>query len=862
MVSRTLSYAIQLAGRVDPSVADAFGRVNREVMGTEAALTETRQEQARLQLEMRGVSRGTPEYRRLAAQIEDAGERTEELNREQAELQREIRGVRAGSREYERLQTAIKENRDEARRLETEVERVNRELRGARRGTEEYARLERQLRDSRIEADRLNDSLSEQNTRVKAVNQGIERLGQVATVSAAAVGGVFVGLIAQVETLGPKFSQLLLTSRETGIEIEQIQRIQLAAAATGFDLDAEEFRELNIRLGEARSETLRALQEGRDITTASIGAGGEALRDLGLDATQITGRDLPLILDRLEQVDQQRRQFYADEIFGGALGERLLPILNLPPELREQIDGISVASEETAKQFQAASVHTLAFRRAAGTTAATLGTSLLPALTSSLDAVRPLLEGFRDFASENPRVLQGAVALGAAIATVATATWAVTQATAAFTTVATVARTVTAALNAALAAQAVRLAAVNAALAIRAALSGPVGWAALGVAAVTAAGIGYGAYRLAQDDDREDTGRRQRVERDASRGQSSYEARIQAQSRPEVRAQEPGPVDVRPSYRAAPGQPVDVRPELRATQPAPVDVRPDVRMQQPGAIEVRPEVRAAPVELEADIRAAPVNPDWQPAPIRERAAAAVGVEREELGQILGLAVERGAYKGSRDADELSAREQQETLRNILPTCPEEGVADAVREGLGGLMLPGEEPPPPPRTPPPLIVPAIGSPAFEPDIPTPTRRGEEQRPLLLPNQQAEILLGDSITGQRFRGEVPGERPRDAASFPDFEVLRADLTQETRRLRGLSSTVQGDVNSAIKDLAAEIESARLDLELDPRDRGALQRVETLTDASTQVTIQEINVAKGDPDEFVGELRAALETARLGQ
>lgn len=825
MVSRGIAYAVRLAGELDPSLPAAFGRVSQEVQGTERAIAEVRQEQDRLTEALRGVRRGTPEYRQLSARAEDLTDNLGDARRRQAALNDELLSVGRGTDEYRALDTELDDVTASIRRMESEQADVNRRLRGVDRGTDEYRQLERQIRDTRLEADRLNQELGQQQGHWQRLQQHQSRLGRVSAVGIGAIGGALAGVSAQIAVLGPQYSRLLVVAEETGLSLEQLQRFQLVSQAAGFELDAEEFREINIRLGEARAETERALREGGEFATASIGAAGEALRDLGLDARDLTGRDLPAILDALGGVDRELRQFYADEIFGGALGERILPLFSLPPELRAQLDEITVSSEGTARAFQRAYVDQLALRRGMGELAAVVGADLLPVMTQFVEAITPMVGAFTEFVANNPAVVGAVAGLGAAFAGITSALWL-----------------------------------LNAALAVRAALSGPAGWAALGVAAaVGGATIIGGAYlgsRLGQDDDASDAA-------------------------PDM----PRPLTLDEYQRMT---------ALERDQGlSRADAMSIIRQQQPDPL--RPEV-------------------IQPDPLRPEV-----VDDRERALAFGDAVERGAYRGNRAATEEGMRDQEDTLRNILPTdCPEDGVAQAVREGLAGIVIdPTID----------ITTPVADVPALNVGAPFPPIPPEIQADLNRLNQQHRVAraaerLGvdpndlptppEELSGYGAQSQadllewreriIAGRDNRQPTPELPLAILE-DLARQRQQadaaaqVTGVPVATPQPIGEPIRVVDADPtrqptpELGRMDrLRQDPVIAGLAQAVDSInalgsflsggllgsrepvlgtpgvhhTDASTSVTIEEINIAAGadvDGAAVADDLSSAIETWRLG-
>lgn len=339
------------------------------------------------------------------------------------------------SREIDETNRRIADTRSEQTRL-------NRELRQVDKGTEEYQRLEREVEGARGEMSRLTGELDRQQSSWGDLNRRADRFRNITLAGTAALGVAVGALILQVDQLGETSAELLSISNATGLAIEDVQRLQRVVGLVGQDLDIGDFNELSIRLGEIR-------QEGGDIGAS------RALSALGLDARTVATRDLPLIIHRLQEVDDvQRRAFLADEILGGTLAERLIPALDIPQEQLDRLDRVPVLTREQAEQYRNARVELEAFKQQFVLTGAAVGGAFLPALTGALETVEPLVAGFAEFAREYPHVLTGIAAIAAATVTLTGIIWA-----------------------------------ANAARAVAAALTPGVGWAALAAAAVIGGGV-------------------------------------------------------------------------------------------------------------------------------------------------------------------------------------------------------------------------------------------------------------------------------------------------------------------------------------------------------------------------------------
>ena len=175
--------------------------------------------------------------------------------------------------------------------------------------------------------------------------------------------------------------------------------------------------------------------------------------------------DIPAVIAAIQQLETDAaRRFEFDEIFGGSEGETLADIANLPPETLNRISQLNALSAESAQRFADQKDRLDALNISFQHSTANVAGAFLPVMEDVSDNLLPIIEGFGDWAAENEHVVRGLLASAVATTALVGAIFAITKATAL----------------------------LNAALAVRAALSGPAGWVALGVAA----GVGVGAYAI------------------------------------------------------------------------------------------------------------------------------------------------------------------------------------------------------------------------------------------------------------------------------------------------------------------------------------------------------------------------------
>ena len=136
----------------------------------------------------------------------------------------------------------------------------------------------------------------------------------------------------------------------------------------------------------------------------------------------------------------------------------------MPPETLNRIAQLNKLSAESAQRFADQKDRLDALNISFQHSTANVAGAFLPVMEDLSDTLLPVIEGFGDWAANNEQVVRGLLASAVATTALVGGIFAITKAT-----------TI-----------------LNAALAVRAALSGPAGWAALGVAAA----VGVGAYAI------------------------------------------------------------------------------------------------------------------------------------------------------------------------------------------------------------------------------------------------------------------------------------------------------------------------------------------------------------------------------
>ena len=365
-------------------------------------------------------------------------------------------------RVFGRVSKSVQSVDDELRSVRDTLKQQRAELRNVAKGSEEYDKLSNEVKRTERNVDRLTDELNEQQRAWGRLTDRRRQFGNITRTGALAIAGAVTGLLLYAESAGEAAQQLLAVERETGLATEAIQRLQQQAKAAGVEIDPRQFRRISTRLGEIQHEALLAEQGLR-----SFGAAGESLlpastslKQLGLDARQVASKDIPLIIERIGQVeDVSLRAALANNIFGRQVGGAVVSITELDQATRDLLATQLISTHTQLEQYSATRIELQKLKNDFGEVTSAVAQGLLPAITGVTEAITPFVQTAAVYAEENPRVIQAIAATGIAVVGLTSLMWL-----------------------------------LNTALAVRAALSGPAGWAALGVAlAVTGASAVLGA---------------------------------------------------------------------------------------------------------------------------------------------------------------------------------------------------------------------------------------------------------------------------------------------------------------------------------------------------------------------------------
>lgn len=272
-------------------------------------------------------------------------------------------------------------------------------------------------------------------------------------------------------------------SKRTGVGVESLSRFGAAAADSGTSVD---------EVANAMGRLARGVV---DPTSKA----NEALRSIGINATDATGRVRPLdqimlnIADKFQGIDEPaRKAALAVDLFGRS-GMNLIPMLDEGSAALSQYSAtIDTQMAQAADKFND-SINAISIAVSGPFNEAV--TALLPLITSVAQGIAGLAEGFAALPQPLQQLIAGVVALAAAFVILAPAIQAIATIWGALTAVfagGAIFSTIAGYLGALVPALAAVGAAFKGLLVIVAGvLSGPVGWIAL----LVAAGVAIYAFR-------------------------------------------------------------------------------------------------------------------------------------------------------------------------------------------------------------------------------------------------------------------------------------------------------------------------------------------------------------------------------
>ena len=309
--------------------------------------------------------------------------------------------------------------------------------------------------------------------------KGIEKAGMEANKALGGLGGILGSVTGGVLALGAGLSAAGVVafakgaidaadnmrdlSQKTGVSVENLSRFQQAAEKSGTNID--EVGKAMIKLGKNMYEAART----------GSGPAASALREIGLSATDASGRLVPAdeqmlrITEKLSQIpDAGRRSALAIDLMGKS-ATNLVPMFM---EGRQAIEGLNATmSTEFANKADAYNDSLAATKAVFGQIGMEIADQLLPYLSSAVDWISRVGIGFRTYIVENQEPIRQTIETIAGIGK-SLGPWVV-----GLGIVVGAYKLLTEAVKAAVIAQAAL-----------AALSGPAGWAKLGAAAIATAG--------------------------------------------------------------------------------------------------------------------------------------------------------------------------------------------------------------------------------------------------------------------------------------------------------------------------------------------------------------------------------------
>ena len=228
--------------------------------------------------------------------------------------------------------------------------------------------------------------------------------GDMAKKSALAVTAVTGALFALVKKTADYGDELWKTSQKTGIAVETLSGLKLAADKSDLSLQG-------LAMGMARLARLvvEANQGGKE--QAAI------LERIGVTATDTTGKMKPMdalmgeVADKFKDMpDGVEKTAMAMDIFGKS-GMEMIPLLNLGSaglkKEREEAERLGlVMSGDTAKASEAFNDELTTLNKALLGVVLTIGKELLPVFKGITEAVVGIVAAFNNWMKQNPEIIQ------------------------------------------------------------------------------------------------------------------------------------------------------------------------------------------------------------------------------------------------------------------------------------------------------------------------------------------------------------------------------------------------------------------------------------------------------------------------
>ena len=308
--------------------------------------------------------------------------------------------------------------------LQRELDRFNRTLGRtedtAGRVTDEADDLGRELRQLDRRLDDVGDDTGRTISRMDRLRGLMRNVGGPA--SRVAVGGL-ASVAAGVGVLGvgfaranERFQEYNRLSQETGVSLEELQRLSAGAAAAGLEVEqsidraSAAVREYNLRLGEYQS-----LQSGQFVELAELGIDPETVSEFASTSERYIA-----ILETIRQVSRERGEataaVVADLLVGGAEAEEALALATASSErfraYTQNVRDARVISDESQRRFREANIAFNQLQQSMDTLITEATSPLAEELGNVAERARPFVDELTDFAANSEGLEQVSQEIG------------------------------------------------------------------------------------------------------------------------------------------------------------------------------------------------------------------------------------------------------------------------------------------------------------------------------------------------------------------------------------------------------------------------------------------------------------------
>jgi len=245
--------------------------------------------------------------------------------------------------------------------------------------------------------------------------------------------------IENIATLGDTINYLDDNSISKGADIINVlQRMAGTAQQVGLGADkAAALASTFLTLGssaEVAGTASQAMLRELSIATMQGGEIQSALKENGLNAEDLQKQmsidpqnTLLGVLDKLNELKPERQIEITTKLFGKEYGDDAAKLAQGVGEYRRQIELLSNSkvkgsmTREFDARMKTSAAQATIFKNSLVEIAITIGNAILPALNSVLQAVKPAIEAFGNWAKNNPELIETIAKIGAAIAAVSIA---------------------------------------------------------------------------------------------------------------------------------------------------------------------------------------------------------------------------------------------------------------------------------------------------------------------------------------------------------------------------------------------------------------------------------------------------------